>query len=305
MNFGELVTLMVLGTDEPDSLAGVVRHSSPDDEDWSHRIWRRGRLARRENLAGRVLSITGDAMRWTRHAGDDEFTAFPTDGHSFASSYPIGGLEPGGRRPSFSRWDGTDFTRPTGPVTATSFLGRECWQVELAPPSHKPYPIQLTVDAATGLVLRDANRDFGSSTGFTEVQIGGELPDELFVWDGPARTAAEADAERESEHDRDLAGRRAWLDARGIVLDLPLRPEVQLREWSDDTGELHATLRLSAHGALSRRPVSSETWAAAEGTHYDHAYRWRDARWDWLLATSEPIADEHLALLKQQLATST
>ena len=299
MTFAELVALMVLGTGEPDSAAGVVRHSSPEDEDWTQRVWRRGDLVRRESLEGRVLVVEGVDVQWLRFGNHEHFTAIPRQGSMFAS--PIGGLEPGGERPSFSRWDGTDFTRPTGPVTSTTFLGRDCWLVELAPPRHKPYPIQVTVDAATGLVLRSANREFGSVTEFTEVEIGGELPDDLFVWDGPARPESEYRAERDADHESDMAARRAWLDAHGIVLELPVAPDVVLNEWSGETGAFLASFDVRADGALARQPLGSD---AAE-LNYPHVYRWTDSRWSWALATSRPIAAEQLALVKVQLGKST
>lgn len=58
------------------------------------------------------------------------------------------------RTRSANEWTGSDFTRPTDrPVREIDFLGRHCWEVELAPPSYKPAPIQLVVDVATGTVL--------------------------------------------------------------------------------------------------------------------------------------------------------
>lgn len=295
MNFPELVALMVLGTDEPDSLIGVVRTVDPESGDWTHRVWRNGELCRRESMDGRVLGIVGQSIRWARYQGDEEFTAFPRSTSSFA---PIGGLDPGGERPSFSRWDGTDFTRPAGPVEPTEFLGRPAWQVELAPPAHKPYPIQLTVDAATGLVLRNANRDFGRVSEWTELEIGVDLPDELFVWDGPAKPPRD----HEAEHEAEMAERQAWLDAHGIVLDVPLRVTPMLHDWNDETGAFQLSFDERADGSLVRQPLDEPS---GEALNYPYMYRWTDSRWAWALGVDEPIADEQLTLLKVQLAKST
>lgn len=92
-------------------------------------------------------------------------------------------LQFGTSRPSEDRWTGGDFTIPTGPERAVTFLGRRAWHVELAPPPHKPYPMQMTIDARSGLVLRQGNDTFGSFHEWTALDTEAELPDELFTFD--------------------------------------------------------------------------------------------------------------------------
>ncbi len=322
----QLIVLMVHGDGTADSLAGEIRargleplgeddEPEPGDEviddgrggravrrDYGYRIWRRGELARREGLDGRVHFVDGTRYRWVRYAGEEDLTAFPRERHSFASS--IGGLDVGGPRPTMSRWDGTDFTRPTGPARRVAFLGRPAWEIELAPPSHKPYPIQLIVDAGTGLVLREGNAGFGTFAEWVSLEVGVDLPDELFVWNGPAQDSADREAAREAEHERDMANRRAWLAVRDVALPLDLRPELMLNDWHDDTGAFHATFMLDAHGSLVRRPHSGQPWPEVESQRWPRNYRWSDARWDWYLGSDVALDDGQVAALRARLANS-
>lgn len=309
ITFGALVGLMVLGTDEPDTVRGVIRRVDEDGEQRRWRLARRGYLCRREELDGTLRRIDGADATWLRQA-DGSVIRRPheRDGHSAFAGVPIGGLEVGGHRPSWSRWDGTDFTRPTGPVTATEFLSRPAYAVELAPPSHKPAPIQLVVDAASGRLLRVANEHFRTVAEWLSVEIGVELPDDVFVWDGPAQIRSWDDErdERVAEHEADMARRRAWLDARGIArLPLPAEPELLLNEWDDASGAFFLTIRLRAHGALARRPRSDEPWPQVETMNMENMRRWNDSRWDWCLAGSFPVDEELLALLRVRLAETT
>lgn len=222
-----------------------------------------------------------------------------TSDASRTASSDAGGLLGAGR------WEGTDFTRPTGPVTSTEFLGRLAYAVELAPPSHKPAPLHLVVDAATGIVLRSTNGHFGFVEEWTRVEIGVELADDLFVWDGPA-TPAPIRAERDAEHEADMAGRRGWLDARGLAeLAIPAEPELVLNAWDDASGAFFVSLEFGSSGALVRRPQSTEPWPQVDTMRYAHSYRWRDRQWDWCLAGDFAVSDEQLALLKVRLATTT
>ena len=302
ISWPELIVLTVFGDGSEDSFIGEIRAhgADPNAEDDGYRIYRRGALTRSEGLDGRVHFIDGEDSRWVHYVGDEEFTALPRERHVFAS--PRGSVSVGGDRPSLSRWDGTDFTRPTGPAEAVEFLGRRAWAVELAPPSHKPYPMQMIVDAATGLVLRQANAGFGTYTEFVSLQLGVELPDELFVWDGPAHPPED----REAEHERDMANRRAWLAGRGIsALPLAFIPDLMPNEWDDDTGAFHVSFSTNVYGSRARRPRSAEPWPELESQSWEHHYRWSDERWDWFVGCMIELGTEQLAVLQAGLANST
>jgi hypothetical protein len=161
------------------------------------------------------------------------------------------------------------------------------------------------VDAAMGRVLRSANEHFGSVTEWVSLEVGVELPDDVFTWHGPF-VDAPTHEEQEAEQKADMAQRRVWLDARGVAdLPIPAEPELHLNDWDDASGAFFVTIRLNAHGALVRRPRSDEPWPQVDQMRHEHAYRWSDPRWDWCIAGEFEISDEQLALLKVRLATTT
>ncbi|HZE48712.1 MAG TPA: hypothetical protein VE074_04070, partial [Jatrophihabitantaceae bacterium] len=191
----------------------------------------------------------------------------------------------------------------TGPVGATTFLGRTAWTVELAPPRHKPHPIQLVVDSETGLVLQQRNDGFGSVDEWAEFVVGEPLDPALFTWVGPTRSAEDQHAERQARHDADLAARRQWFSDN--VTRSPLRVEFAItpfiHEYDERTGSFQARLGEFRGGMLARRPRSSEPWDLGWS---ETQHRWSTARWDWALTfygDQQPTASS-VEALKQQLA---
>src|SRR3954471_4854532 len=167
---------MALGDGPDPSMRGIVRtveatyveENEPADleipgqgryqtRDGRVRIYKRGNLVRREHLDGRLLAIEGVEYLWVWKGDEEVPTAFPRD--SAFWGWPDSPLT---QRRGMDEWRDDDFTRPTGPPTETRFLGRDAWQVELGPPSHKPFPLTLIIDAATGLVLHQRNNGFRS-----------------------------------------------------------------------------------------------------------------------------------------------
>jgi hypothetical protein len=190
-------------------------------------------------------------------------------------------------------------------VAETEFLGRRAWAVELAPPSHKPHPLQLVVDAATGVLLRRTNEGFGTVEEWTELQLDPDLPDELFAWDGPVRPLP-SDAEQEAELEAELAQRAAWLTQRGLAtLPLPVDCDVSLHEWDDESGSFYASLQADVVGTLMRRPHSDARWPEPETTRSSHSWRWSDGTWDWFLATELPLSESSLTTIKARLTSAT
>jgi hypothetical protein len=305
--FGELVGLMVWGTGRPDVFRGVIRRVQGDGEERRVRVARRGRLFREELLDGTVTEIVGEKAIWFREPEVGRMWLHRQEPRTYVdyARAPIGGLDVGGPRPSWERWTGTDFTRPTEPVTETEFLGRRAWAVELAPPSHKPHPLQLVVDAGTGLLLRETNRDFGTVEEWVELDLDPDLPDALFVWDGPADLVPSR-ADREAEHQAEQAERSAWLAQRGLAtLRLPIECDVELHDWDEESGSLYADIYTTISATLIRRPHSDTAWSEPDSTNYEHSWRWSDGTWDWFLATETPLSEADLSTIKTRLATST
>jgi hypothetical protein len=302
-----LVVLMALGNGPELSLSGVVhvRVVEPDEDstdavlpgvgavritDDRHRVTKRGKLMRRERLDGQPMAIFGDDTKWIWLDGAEVPTVF--------RGLAIWGWDDQSvvQRPALSRWEGDDFTHPTGPVRSTTMLGRPAWSVELAPPSHKPFPLSLVVDADTGIVLQERNDGFGSVTEWVEIAFGAEVSDELFVWSGDSLEHGDGMA----EHEREMAKRRAWLREQGVgtprlTVDLEFTPH----RWDEITGEFEASLNYNLSASVLRRRRSDTDWDTRN--NWPHEYRWSDDEWDWYVGTSAELRPDDLSRLRTQL----
>jgi hypothetical protein len=264
-------------------------HDGPEDD-----VVVRGDI---EYLAGAERSVTrvlldGDRAR----LGDDRGEPWLiTDGTTMwrrgESGMVAGGFRPGawaGQGSELAHHRSREdvhvfgFGEPIGPIEAVEYLGRPAWRFAFAAPKHKPYDMQVVIDAGTGLILEQR---FGpvSVARWTTFTAGGPVDPAMFRWDGPVTTAAELRAARQRESEADLARRRVWFAEQ--VSDQPLfgdQPvEVTLHGWKDD-GSFEASFGGGGvDGTLARRPRSSDWWNLgwAEVTH-----RWSDERWDWALS---------------------
>jgi hypothetical protein len=323
----QLLTLMVDGPDPEPTVRGSIRSDDGRDSSrgyfaWTSyeggarpviagarprldetaqrppiRVWRDGAKLRIEEPDGSPNLIVGESTCWRFDREHATPVAAPAE-----AVHHVGQGTQLLRRRTADEFVGEDFTRPTGPVGATTFLGRAAWTVELAPPPHKPYPIQLVIDAETGLILHERNDGFGSVDEWVEFVVGEPLDPDLFTWSGPARDEADERATRWAEHERDMARRRQWFVTR--VAPLPLRVElgvdVLLNVCDDTTGAFQATLgEGSSVGMLARRPRSDEPWDPG-WSNVQH--RWSDQRWDWALTVYDDQIDAAgLAALRRQL----
>jgi len=260
------------------------------------RVWRSGRRVRLERPDGRPSLIAGDQWCW-QFRGDDPV---PVESPSRVVVYQGNGTQLLHRRQA-GEFTGDDFTRPTGPVGETTFLGRPAYTVELAPPAHKPYPIQLVVDAETGLVLQQRNDGFGSVDEWTELVVGEEVDDQLFAWNGQARLEADQRAEHEREWQADRAERAEWF--RANVAPLPLRLELDLEvlvHIHEPDGSFQASIGEGGLGMLARRPSSQEEWQLGWS---EIQHRWSADGWDWALTIHDgELTEAGLARLKHALS---
>jgi hypothetical protein len=268
----------------------------PAEEEVVTRVWRSGRRVRLERPDGRPSLIVGEEHCW-RFPGDDPV---PVESPTRAVVYQGNGTDLLQRRDA-GEFTGNDFTRPTGPVGETTFLGRPAYTVELAPPAHKPYPIQLVVDAETGLVLQQRNDGFGSVDEWTEFVVGEEAEDDLFQWNGPVRLEADERSERDREWQADLAERADWF--RANVAPLPLRLELDVSvhvHVHEPDGSFEASIGESHLGSLARRPSSQDDWPLA---WHDVQHRWSADGWDWALSMhDDQLTEAGLARLKDALS---
>jgi hypothetical protein len=276
---------------------GIVEEDGEPEPRNRLRVWRDGRRVRICQLDGTPNLIVNEQSCWQFNPGEP----VPLRSPARAVRYQVNGTGLLTRR-ELNDFAGNDFTRPTGPVGATTFLGRPAWTVELAPPAHKPYPMQLVVDAETGLVLQQRNDGFRSVDEWTEFVVGESLPDELFDWDGPSRSAADEQARHEAEHERMGMRRSEWFAAN--VAPLPLRLELEVGVWvheyDEETGAFQASFGDQHLGMLARRPATESgewqlNWA-------EPGHRWRDERWEWAAYFyDDGITERGLAALRRQL----
>jgi hypothetical protein len=299
---------MAFGDGPDPSLSGVVhvRQVEPDDaqtevvlpgvepvsvKENRHRLAKRGNLVRREHLDGRPMAIFGHDTKWIWLDGAELPTAFSSAIWGWDDQLLVQ------RRP-LKRWEGDDFTHPTGAVRATTFLGRTAWSVELAPPAHKPFPLTLVVDAETGIVLQERNDGFGSVTEWVEISFGAELPDDLFVWTGESLQPHDGRV----EHEREMASRRAWLAQQGIgVLSWTTTSSLAVHEWDHATGEFQASLNVHVSAAVLRRRRSNADWDTRN--NWPHEYRWSDDEWDWYIGANAELRADELSALHAQLGS--
>ncbi|MCW2496305.1 hypothetical protein [Jatrophihabitans sp.] len=178
--FEAVARLIVDGPGVEDRIAGVVRAHVEDDggTTFTYKVQRRGDLARCTSLDGSVHFIAGRETVWRRR---EDGTQWMAERPRSRGAYAPDDYEFGVTRDDAERWEGDDFTTPTGPARDTTFLGRAAWEIELAPPPHKPEPMQITVDRSTGLILRQANAAFGTFHEWIGLDSDPDLPDELFT----------------------------------------------------------------------------------------------------------------------------
>jgi hypothetical protein len=328
-----LLTLMVHGPDPEPTIRGAIRSDSGGDAsvgwiaysgghvpviagqrrdagpaavsdprvDWPPiRVWRDGRRIRIEEPDGGVNLIADGQTCWQFDRDEPAPIAASREQLNFSIS-GTGLLE----RRAAQSFLGTDFTRPTGPIGATTFLGRAAWTVELAPPSHKPHPQQLVIDAETGIVLQQRNDGFGSVEEWVEFVVGEPIDPALFQWDGPVRTQADQQAIWAAEHEAEVTRQRTWFAAN--VTARPLRVvfdlEVAVRyvhEFDEETGAFQASLGERFGGMLARRPRSQEPW---ELDWAETQYQWSNDQWDWAMTFHDEVQPTPASIeaLKRQL----
>lgn len=68
---------------------------------------------------------------------------------------------------------------------AVTVAGRRAWEVELAPPPHKPSPLRIAVDDLTGTLLRMVGGEGALLIEMTEFTPHAPVDDTDFVWPGP------------------------------------------------------------------------------------------------------------------------
>lgn len=196
--WSDVVELMVNGPDPDPAIRGSIRSvgfgkpelEDPDEPPYVEdvrpmKVWRRGPCLRAERPNGTLAAIVNENRGWEFPVGELPLVSTPPNNRFVINRV---GLELSllGRREA-SDFRGDDFTRPTGPIEPTVFLERTAWAVELAPPPGKPAPLQVVVDAETGIVLQQRNDRYGLASEWLEFVVGEEFDPLLFEWTGPTQ----------------------------------------------------------------------------------------------------------------------
>ncbi|PPK92634.1 hypothetical protein CLV92_11363 [Kineococcus xinjiangensis] len=270
------------------------------------RVWRDGAALRVEGTDGQPLVIADAEHVWHFDRAAAGEAVLPWLSPRSALVVAGSGTHLLQRRDG-NEFAGDDFTRPASPVGATTFLGRAAWTVELLPPPGSPHPMQLVVDAATGLVLQQRVDGLGAVDEWAELVLGERLEPSLFRWDGPLRTGdatGDAVARHEAEREAERARWSSWFEgavgpvrrevAAEAALDLTVR---WVHAFDEDSGAFEATLGEGVQASLARRPRSEEPWELPwRGPHH----RWSTARHDWAFHCHDvPLTARGLAAVER------
>lgn len=281
-----------------------VHPASDDERSWPSpvRVFKDRQRYRVEALDGTLLTIRDATDVYVFHPPGHEL-------HDHEPGVPTksareDGIHPGAHGADIARrsprdWSGDDFTTPTGPPRAVTCLGRPAWEVELAPPPHKPSPLVLVVDAVTGMTYEQRSAAFGVLSRWTEIVTVESHPDELFRWDGEVyeywATSGPMTQDDEREWERQRAERVASMGLGPLELTVPVT--TYPHEVEDD-GSFFVSLSADAQGVLVRRPTSSEPWDP--DISYPFVTQWSDGHWDWCVASDSSA--QHLDQIRRQLA---
>ncbi|MBE7191439.1 MAG: hypothetical protein INR66_03020 [Gordonia polyisoprenivorans] len=261
-------------------------------------VWRNGRKVRVESATGRPLVIFNGDTVW-RFAHNHKL---PISGLGREMEYIGPGRELLVTQPA-SRWVGNDFTEPAGPIREIEYLGRRCWEFELAPPSHKPHPMQMVVDQATGSIMQQRNDAFGVAVRFIEFTAGTPIDEALFEWAGPTRqpdSAPTGDDFRSSfvpSQGLTKDDHQQWFTdhvaQQPLSIAVTFHLEVDRLFSRDGEGSFDAVLSDGRLGQcrLARRPHSDSNWRLP----FDRAgvRAWTAGGFDWAVQTHFARLDDN------------
>jgi hypothetical protein len=300
----ELLVRMTAGEQEERPFVGVLEVADEVETSWPSRVrvFKDRERYRVESLDGRVLTIRNAEHTFVFRDEHDEDC--PDDVPHRYDNLDGEYVRPGAYGNVIERreprdWRGDDFTIPTGPAAAVTFLGHDAWQIELAPPEHKPSPLVVTIDAANGMTYEQRSALFGVLSRWTQLEVVDSHDDALFVWNGDAAWYTgewrEVSVEEEQQWERERA---AWMAERGIgPLRVSTTLELHVHEQEEDDG-FFASFDASSHGFVARRRRSDEPWDL--DVDYPHLDRWSDSTWEWCVGSQD--GPEQLAEIRRQLA---
>lgn len=195
----------------------------------------------------------------------------------------------GGERAARTFSSPHDYSQPTGPAASTLVGGRQGWQFTLAPPEHKPFPLEIVLDDATGTILRWSTAGGHNSLTLTDLDLTNGISDERFTYDGPVKEQTSAADHRDHLRELEDAGvfpsPKYW----------PRRPPVNLQEADEETGAFVGRLELGwEHPLLARWPSGTPAPQAVSSSG-QHVHLWSDDDFEWGLVVDESLTADELA----------
>lgn len=317
----EWVEVLVAMTDGPRfPVTGVVRPDVPTEhraaqfgwvgerpvvvglDESDVRMWRHGAKLRVDAVDGTPIFRTDGDTAWRF----DDDPACPLETPASRVVY-IGPGESILQTPRAHDWlRSDDFTRPTSrPITTVTFMGRRCWEVELAPPPHKPYPIQWVVDIDTGVVVQMRCDAAVFAISYLQFDRLEDITPAHFAWNGPVTTIDQDDERHRITYEQQQHTKLEWfhqsVTAEPLTTRVPVDLSVTVVRSHDDDGSFTAHLGSSraVTGNLARRPRSTTEWDLGWG---GEIHRWTTRDYDWaLMLHGLPIDEPALAELKTKL----
>lgn len=187
-----------------------------------------------------------------------------------------------------------DFPHPDGVGAPVEVAGRRAWEFALSAVEHKrarkPYPLRVAVDKATGIVLRLAIPEADHLVELTGLTVDADPPADVYL--GRPRVHPVRRGTRRART------RPRWLARTPLPVPRWWPRGVAYHGGDGDpaTGAYRVLLETPDLPELSRWPAGTPMppgWDRGHGQR--HVHRWRDERWEWALAVSEPLTGEELA----------
>lgn len=185
-------------------------------------------------------------------------------------------------RSSFQRGD---YCIAAGPVSQVEHDGRRAWKVELIPPAHKQGLLALTVDDATGLLVKKANKTAGVVAELCDLVVDGPVDDAVFEpqrqRDGQAADEAALYAlahRRPVPTPRWFPWRRGWGDG----------PDLRVIEAERGTG------------SVGRAPAGHQA-PVSEWIDQPHVHRLDHRGWSLAVSSEVPMSPEDARRVVEQI----
>lgn len=219
---------------------------------------------------------TSEAAGTFAHRAPDEWVTLDRDGR-LSDAYDARQC----LRPTFARGDWCT----AGPVRQASHDGRPAWEVTLVPPPQRQGRLALTVDDATGLLVRQEHDPGRHLVELTALVVDAPVDDALF--------APQAERDREAARDSaryDLAHRRP----------VPTPQWFPWRRGWFEAPELRVVEADRAPGSVGRAPLG-QLAPVSEWSEPAHVHRLDHRGWSWAVGSEQPLTAQDARRVVEQV----